>query len=233
MKHSVFTRVAAVSLVATGLVLCVPARADVVYNNSTGDLNVRFNPGAAEVGDEITLGGAARTVTNFTFQYWGANFSGDNNEQARIRFYANNGTNAPAGPTVFVPNSLLFDSGWFTLGQDVSLTHHTLIFDQTELGGGVAVPDSFTWSVQFQGVAGGESAGVDLFNPPTVGGNFNEYWDNAGSFDWQYRSILIDSTNGPANFGARVEAVPEPTALWLGLAGGLAALALRFRSSRR
>ena len=95
-------------LLAGGLLVCGSARADVVYNNSTGNLSVNFNPGSAEVGDEIILSGAARTVTNFTFQYWG-NFTVDPSREARVRFYANDGTNAPAGPTIYVPNSLLFD----------------------------------------------------------------------------------------------------------------------------
>lgn len=184
-------------------------RADVVYNNSTNDLGIRFNIGTAEVGDEIVLAGTYRLITNFVFQYWGENFSG--NETARVRFYANDGTNAPAGTNIFVPNTLLYDSGTFSVG---ATPRSTLIFDQSTLNGGVLVPDSFTWSVQFFGVESGESAGVDLYSPPTVGGNYLEFWENAGSFDWQYRSIIFNGTNVPANFGAFIEAtVPEPSAL--------------------
>ena len=219
-----------VFLVAASLVLACAARADVVYDNSTTDLHVRYNPGSHEVGDEIVLAPGANYVTNFQFQYWGT-FSGT--AQARVRFYANDGTNSPAGP--LVPNSLLFDSDWFNIDPT---TRSTLIFDQTALTAGNAmnlsgaVPDSFTWSVQFQNVTGG-GAGVDLYNPPSVGNNYMEFWDNAGLSDWHYSSLVIDGTNGPANFAARVSAVPEPTALWFGLAGGLAALVLRHYARRR
>jgi hypothetical protein len=219
-------------LAAVGVLVGGRVDADVVYNNSTNDLFVRFNPGVAEVGDEITLAGSSRKITNFVFEYWAEGLGGG--ETAQLRFYANNGTNAPASTPsepILVPNSLLFDSGTFSIGNNA---RGTLVFDQTELDGGVWVPDTFTWSVQFFGTDGaGESAGVDLYSPPTVGSNHLEYWDNAGSFDWRYTSLTIAGTNGPANFAAFVEAVPEPTALMLGLFGGLAILGLKYRIGRR
>jgi hypothetical protein len=205
--------------------------ADIVYNNSTNDLFTRFNPGLAEVGDEIILAGTARTATLFAFQYWGVNFSG--NEQAQVRFYANDGAAAPAGPTILMPNNVLFDSGLFDI---VATPRSTLIFEDFITGAATplttALPDSFTWSVQFFGTDGaGESAGVDLYSPPTVGGNYLEYWDNGAG--WQYSSLTIGGTNGPANFGAYIEAVPEPASIWLGLLGGLGILGLRCRKARR
>lgn len=214
---------AAIAVLASGT-----AGAEIVYNNSTNYV-MRFDPGLAEVGDEIILAGTARTVTTFVFEYWGVNLSG---ATAQLRFYANDGTNAPAGPSIFVPESLLFESDPFAIS---STTGATLVFDETELGGGVVVPDSFTWSVQFFGTDDGvgESAGVNIYSPPTVGGNYLEYWDNAGSFDWQYRTITVDGTNVPASFGALVEAVPEPSACLLGLLGGLAILGWNQRSRRQ
>ena len=226
MKSSILT-ISRAALAAIIILVSGTAGAEIVYNNSS-NLFLRFNPGLAEVGDEIILDGTARKITNFVFEYWGENLSG---ASAQLRFYANDGTNAPAGPTVFVPESLLFDSGSFAIS---STEAATLVFDITELGGGVWVPDSFTWSVQFFGTDGvGESAGVNLYSPPTVGGNYLDYWDNAGSFDWQYRTITVDGTNVPASFGAFVEAVPEPGTCLLGLFGGLAILGWRQWSRRR
>ncbi len=214
---------AAVAVLAGGT-----AGAEIVYNNSTNYV-MRFDPGLAEVGDEIILDGTARTVTTFVFEYWGVNLSG---ATAQLRFYANDGTNAPAGLDIFVPETLLFESDPFAISDT---TGATLVFDETELGGGVVVPDSFTWSVQFFGTDDGvgESAGVNIYSPPTVGGNYLEYWDNAGSFDWQYRTITVDGTNVPASFGALVEAVPEPSACLLGLLSGLAILGWNQWSRRR
>lgn len=197
-----------------------------VYDNSTTDLNTRFNPGLIEVGDEIVLGGTERILTSFRFQYWLENAGAG--EDARIRFYANDGTNSPAGPQV--PFSLLFDSDWFPIA---ATTRDTLEFTDFVTGALVplsgAVPDSFTWSIQFKDLGVGATAGVDLYDPPTTGGNYNEYWDNTGAGGWEYRG-----TNSPnINFAARVGAVPEPGVLALGLCAGLGLLLARGRFQRR
>ena len=193
------------------------AVADLVYDNSSTDLLTRFNPGVNEVGDEIALGGSGRTVTNFIFQYYGLNFSG--NEQARVRFYLNDGASSSSGPRV--PSTVLYDSGLFAIGPT---SRATLIFSDLS----VTVPDSFTWSVQFGGIEAGESAGVDLYSPPTVGQNYNDYWDNTGS-GWQLRNF----SGVPINFGARIEAVPEPSTTLLGLSGGLVGLIWARRLRRK
>jgi hypothetical protein len=190
-------------------------RGEIVYDNSTGDLTTRFNPGLYEVGDEILLGGTARLVTTFIFQYYGENFSG--NEEARVRFYKNDGPNSPSGPAE--PGTLLFDSGLFSI---IPTNRATLHFT----GLSVLVPDSFTWTVQFSGIAAGESAGVDVYSPPTVGFNYDDYWDNTGS-GWQLR------TNGvPLNFAARIEAVPEPSSVALIAVCGLATVVWTLRRGR-
>jgi len=230
LQLTTVTVAALLSIVTTSTAL-----ADLVYENGTTDSNIRFNPGLTEVGDEIFLAaGPERNLTNFTFQYWGLNFGGS--EDARLRIYKNDGAAAPAGPTILAPNTLLFDSGWFPI---VATPRWTLIWDDelyvdpgadlnyVPLSG--PVPDSFTWSVQFKDLGVGASAGVDLYDPPTVGGNYNEYWDNGGS-GWQYRGTNTDNIN----FGARVYAtVPEPTVIGLGLLGGLGVLVLRNRFARR
>ena len=75
--------------------LSMSASATDIYNNSTNDLSIRFNPGALQVGDEINLVQQPmfRNITNFSFEYYGlasgATFAGA--VQARIRFYENNG----------------------------------------------------------------------------------------------------------------------------------------------
>ena len=214
----------ALALFAAGSV----AQADVVYDNSTGDLNVRLNPGTFEIGDEIILGPGSRIITDFTFQYWGEGFAG-NDEEARVRFYLNDGPNSQAGPAE--PSTLFYDSDWFDIAQT---TRATLIFTDFTTDAIVpltgALPDTFTWTVTFRGVGGaGESAGVDLYNPPTVGGNYLEYWENTGPGGWEYRG---DSGGTPANFAARIGVVPEPGVMALGLIGGLAALMMRNRFKR-
>jgi hypothetical protein len=213
----------ALAILATGSV----AQADIVYDNSTGDLNVRLNPGLLEIGDEIVLAPGSRIITDFTFQYWGENFVG-NNEEARVRFYLNDGPASQAGP--LEPSTLFYDSDWFAIA---ATTRSTLIFTDFTTGALVplvgSLPNSLTWTVTFRGVGAGESAGVDLYNPPTVGGNFLEYWENTGPGGWEYRG---DSGGTAMNFGARLGVVPEPGIMALGLVGGLTALVLRNRFKR-
>jgi hypothetical protein len=204
---------------------------NIIYNNSTNDTGFRFNPGLVEVGDEIVLGGRTdfRRVTNFTFEYYGLNFSGD--EKAQIRFYANNGTNSTAGPQV--PNTLLYDSGQFPIA---ATARATLSFDLATLNlftNNLTVPNDFTWSVQFflgtNAPSSTEDAGVDLYSPPTVGNNFNDYWEQSAS-GWTLK------TNGflNMNFAAVVSAVPEPSALVLfALSSAGFGLAVLRRRNRR
>jgi len=217
------------SLTLAMLVVGSVAQAATVYDNSTGDPHIRLNPGTREIGDEIILAGGDRIITDFTFQYWGANFFG-NDEEARVRFYLNDGPISSAGPRA--PGTLFYDSDWFDI---VETTRNTMVFGDFVTGAVVPLsgplPDSFTWTVGFRGVhaVDGESAGVDLYNPPTVGGNFLEYWENTGPGGWEYRG---DPDGIALNFGARINAVPEPGVMALGLIGGLAALALRNRFQR-
>lgn len=185
------------------------AQSQLIYDNSTIDRNVRFNPGTNEVGDQITLGGTARWVTDFTFQYWGTNFLGNPypDEQARVRFYKNDGAASPQGaPT---PGTVLFDSDWFSIG---ATNRATLVFTDFRSDALVplsaGLPDTFTWTVQFSGIGIGESAGVDLYGPPTVGGRFSDYWDNTES-GWQLRTNSVAPFT-EINFAAKITAVVQP-----------------------
>jgi len=202
-----------------GLKVCVVAAAilaasnpwlvgEVIYDNSINDLLYRFNPGLWEVGDEIILGGGARTITNFTFEYWGENtarpeFSGY--VQARVRFYENDGVPSSSGYPA--PGTVLFDSDWFSVGPT---PRATLVFDDFVTGTLVpltnSVPDSFTWTVQFTGLGPDDLAGVDIYSPPTVGNSYPDYWQFAPGSGW-----LLLTNAVPMDFAARFEAVPEPS----------------------
>ncbi len=154
-----------------------------VYDNAETDLSIRFNPGALEIGDEIILdASAARYASEFVFEYWGLNsnqvdFVG--NVQARVRFYRNDGADFNGYPT---PHTLLYDSGNFSLP---TTTRSTVTIEDFASEAAVpllvALPDSFTWTVQFSGLDEGDAAGIDLFSPPIVGANFPDYWENDGS----------------------------------------------------
>ncbi|MBI3852425.1 MAG: hypothetical protein HY298_19385 [Verrucomicrobia bacterium] len=219
--------------VAVAAFTMVPlAQAELVYDNSVNDQSTRFNPGTIEVGDEIALAGTGRIITDFTFQYWGTNFTGG--ENARVRFYANDGTASPSG--ALMPGTLLFDSGPFIIADTA---RSTLTFtDFSLLGGNLTpltgpLPDNFTWSVQFSLLAPGATAGVDLYSPQAVGDSFDDYWDHttAGPTGWTLRTNNTAPFT-PYDFAARINAVPEPTTLWLAIFGGLALLGIRLHYSR-
>ena len=214
------TRKAALCLGVTLFALNAGAN-NIVYNNSTGDLTTRFNPGASEVGDEIQLGNLTGIdpiiVTGFQMQYWGLNVGGS--ASAQVRFYANDGS--PYDANTLMPGTMLWDSGVFGIG---STDRATLIWDVNELGGGVQVPDSFTWTVQFSNVGDG-TAGVDLYSPPTVGSSYTDCWIKVGD-TWQ----INDSGEANLDFAAIIVAVPEPSMLlWLVGGAGLVLVARRRR----
>lgn len=223
-----------VSILCFGLTS--PLTAATIFDNSHNDLSTRFNPGGLEVGDEILLAGTERYLTTFSFEYWGtasgASFAGD--VQARVRFYQNNGAlvsgYAAPGTAPF------FDSGWLSFRQlGIGPTaRNTLVFnagvDFPIAGLLMPVTSNMTWSIQFQGMGLGDAVGVDLYAPPTVGGDYADYWQNNGAGSW---SLLTNTV--PVDFAAVMQAnlVPEPSTLVLSILGGLGLLIVARRVRER
>jgi hypothetical protein len=223
-----FFLIASALCVAAGL----PLRADTIYNNTSNDSGLRFNPAGLQVGDEIVLSGTARYLTNFSFEYWGTNtaspanltFSGS--VQAEVRFYQQNGT---AFNGYASPGTLIYDSGLFPIIPTPRSTINFVAGIDFPVGGLLLpVSSNMTWSVQFFGLGVTDSVGLDIYSPATVGGNFADYWQLNGS-TW----TLLTNSAGPISFGARLQAaVPEPSSLMLGLLSG-AGLMLGLRRVRR
>lgn len=187
------------------LVGCMSAFAQssiTAYNNTTNDLRVRFNPGTAEVGDQIILSPLQATkVTAFSFQYWLTGATGS--EKAQVKFYANDGAVYGSG-TSLMPGTVLFDSGLFGItGTERSVLTFDGSTDAAFLSG-VNVPASFTYSVQFSSLGVGANAGLDIYNGCSVGGNYTDYWQNTGS-TWELRTGANNM-----DFAATLQVVPEP-----------------------
>jgi hypothetical protein len=191
--------------------------ASTIFANTNGDLNIRFNPGTYEVGDQITnLAGSDRLITGFSFEFWGTNTANpsvfSSTVYAEVRFYLNDGTPFNGYSS---PGSMFYDSGLVAI---TPTSRSTLVFDASDFGGGVLLTaESFTWTVQFSGMGATDSVGVDLYNPPNIGSDYPDYWENQGS-GWALRTNSLSST---MNFAAAVYAtVPEPSTAALCLLGG-------------
>jgi hypothetical protein len=231
MKTHIIVRVyVAISVLCFGLAM--PLSAATIYNNSTNDLTLRFDPGMNQVGNEIILAGTDRYLTDFSFEYWGTSlhpgtFSGT--IQADVQFFLNDGTpfNGYASP-----GTSLFNSGWFSVPAPTDRNTFDFSIADGDFGpGGLFLPveSNMTWTVQFRGMGAGDSVGVDLYGPPSVGQAYGDYWD-LGPTGW---ALMTNSAAPPyANFSAdMVATVPEPSSIALSVLGGMGLLIMvrRFR----
>lgn len=141
--------------------MTAPATA-IVYDNTDESLGQDAGIGTGpeyEMGNQITLAGTARIVTEFLFGY--ATAGPGARVRATVRFRANDGANG-------APGTLLFKSGPISLHR-VHLGWKT----ETLSGLGIAVPDTFTWTVSFNETD--LSGFVVGYGPPTVG-SCGELW---------------------------------------------------------
>lgn len=176
-------------------------RADeIVYDNTQKDYNNLFFPSKLEYGDEIKLGGTARTLTEFQFEYLG-DFVPEQEATVIVRIYANDGVNPSPTGDFATPGTLLFQSE----SQRIFPGYNVLAFKNLS----VAITNSITWTVKFEGLTGAYNnrAGLTHYDAPTVGSSYDDFWMNTSS-GWQLFSF---EGNPPANFSARVIAAPETT----------------------
>jgi hypothetical protein len=184
-----------------------------VYDNSVNTLSRSYSPAAVggavpEFGDQVFLSGSDRRITDFQFEYFlSASGATAGNETAELFFHQNNG-----GTSGIDPGTVLYRSGEFSLSTGFQTVAAQAL--------SVALPSStFTWSVVFNGIEAGESAGLLLYNPPTVGSSFDDFWQKNANGTWS--TFLVDAGATPANFAARITAVPEPGTYALAVVGGL------------
>jgi hypothetical protein len=175
-----------------------------VYNNSVNDLLYRFDPGPLEVGNEVILSDSARYASLFSFEFWGMSAGGyefEGDVQARVRFYRNDG---PPASGYASPGTIIYDSGPFPIPATPA-GRATLIFDEFQVEAvaplTTPLPDSFTWTVQFSGMTTNDSAGVDLYAPPTIGNTYSDYWEHETNH-WALKTNSV-----PMEFASRLYTV--------------------------
>lgn len=227
MKRTPFNLVNGLALVAASLTFCSAASAAVVYDNTVNyQTNFFFpTPHTREFGDQVILApGGDRIMTRFEFEYFAANITGL--ETMTLRFYTNtNPTNSP-------PSVLLLSLGPIGV-QNVPAGQpgNTVIIDGLFL----PVQDSFTWTVQFNGVGGVTDAGLNLYDdlkPPTIGSGYDDFWQrNDDGVTWA--AFRFPGGVPVGSFGARVTAVPEPATIVYTLLGGVLIVGGQFLRRRR
>ena len=200
-----------VAIVAALTVLSVSASAEIVYNNTASQNYLGQDiTSATEFGDQITLSTAttSRLLSNFRFDYY-LSPTASGNESLTFKLYANDG---PGGS----PQTELTAGKTWSVSLAPGYNNVNFGFDQT---GPFAVnlPETFTWSVLFAGVDGQEHAGLLMFDPPTVGTSFNDFWERQPDGSWKTMQVL----GAAVNFSALVTAVPEMGTVQYGLMGGL------------
>jgi hypothetical protein len=137
----------------------------VVYDNTTHDLDDRTESASGETGCQITLAGTARVVDEFLCAYYGyGDVSDPPYVTAQIKFYANDG---PEG----APGTVLFESGPVTI-------NHAGLTDVTLSGLGVTVPNTFTWTISIPSKGPEVAAMPPVFGPATIGSNVGIWYVN-------------------------------------------------------
>jgi len=220
----IFAQMAAVGAIAF---LAQNAQSGVLYQNTTGNQSENFNY-TGQAGNEVVLAGASAQdlITGLTFQY-DLTGTGTASADVVLNLWENNG---PLVDGYHSPDTLLYSTTPFALTAFTSGSQ--LAYGPSDFGGvGVVVPRDFTWTVAFSGLTAGESAGLSLYSPPTVGHNFGDAWYNAGS-SWALDVALTG--NPPLEFGAVINgtAVPDSSCLPISVLAVLAGFGWMKRSQR-
>jgi hypothetical protein len=197
-----------------------------IYNNTTTDTGNSLTLVNGEtLGDEIVMGNSSPfdSVTGISFELYSVESAFVSEDvQMEVYLLQNNGTPFNGYAT---PNTVLYDSGLFSLETPQQFAGSNVGTVDDTFSSPVTVPQDFTLAVEVTGLSGSDSLGIELFDPPTVGSNYGDYWLNTGSWGLYTNSV-------PTAFGAQVEgtASPEPSVGILGVLGfGLTSLALYIR----
>ncbi len=167
---------------------------ETVYDN-LGQFSGSTFASATEFGDQISPFYADATlISQFQFEYFANLLTPSFNKTGQVRFYANDGPNG-------APGALLLACSPFTLfAGSNSVTIDNIQFVPPSDG-------NITWTIQFSGLATGESAGLNIYENPTIGVSNNDFWQRDGTGAWSLKQFAGGSPK--ANFGARLFGIPS------------------------
>jgi len=147
-----------------------------------------------EWGDQVTLAGTGRAITEMTLYTVGDFNPPTGSEKINIRFYVPDGA-AVGNPPLPAPGTLLWDSGPLPVkpgwrAQRIEVPS-------------VVVPETFVWTATFEGVSGipFDRAGLCYFGPPTKGASSDRVWRRTNPTQpWTHQSTTW--TNGSTAYGS-------------------------------
>ena len=208
-------RKSVLAVVAFGIASASSTFAATIYDNTTTDTlqTYVYSAGAyTQIGDSITLGGTARTLTDASVQFF--NLATAGTFSATLRFFN------PAAPVGTQIGSSYLASGLSINSQDIL----TVTFSGLNL----LVPNNLVFTVAISNVTGGADLGLNAFEPPLTGSSNNAQiitsTDNV--------NFLAESTiAGQGNLYLQLNAsdVPEPATITLAGGAIMALLILRKR----
>lgn len=172
------------------------------------------------IGDDVTLGGTERDVTQFKLVL--SSTAPVTIDKLDVWFYKNDGPDMDN--RIWAPGTEL----WSASQSQIDVSGRRIVtFDVPN----ITVPDSFIWIAYASSADGTASpAGLATYDPPNPGTSADGFWDhNIGIpeyADGKWYSQAFDPEGDAArviaNFGAEITAVPEPASLLLLLVGGAA-----------
>ncbi|MBE3097996.1 MAG: PEP-CTERM sorting domain-containing protein [Planctomycetes bacterium] len=184
--------------------MCAVA-AEVVFDNTVNPTGYykHLSDSFLEMGDDATLAGTARAVTRVTIGF----YSVSSGSFAHLSLHLYDKSLVPLGDPITLAN--------VAFGED---TFPKVSFEVPYY----TAPDSLIWTLSYTGSTFASPPGPTVCNPPTVGSSEVTFMVDRGS------GLHTEITSGaPANFCARIEAVPEPATLAILALGGAALMAWR------
>jgi len=175
-----------------GLVFAAAApavRAEVVYQNNdvaTRGSDHGFGSPGNEGGDQITLAGSCRVITQLEL----AHIAAPGTIDLIVRLYANDGPVSPDPAAGNEPGTLLWDSGSLPITGATPASSGFQIF--TVAVPNVTVPDTFTWTIER---ADGATISLPRVGPPTTGSSSSFIWAHFPT-NWspnQFASVPVNS----------------------------------------
>lgn len=182
------------------------SQAAIVYDNLGGAVTaVHAGFQNSELGDQVTLGGTERALTEISISYRGdfTDHGLDGDEFVSIQFYENDGIGG-------IPGTMFYQTALIPILSPSATTSPQVFGDLLTVSlPNVLAPDVFTWSIIRYGMTiPSDTVGLITGGTPTVGSSGDFTWLDNGT-GW-FQATL---TNYHAAISAN--AVPVPAAAWL------------------